>query len=175
MQLLLIETVKSKLNNIPIKNGQLIKCRDTGEIYYDDSTGIRSSDCFIIPIDTEQEIGDVVAPLNNKFYLVKETGNIYTLIGSALKCVTQKSKIQKIKSSKIITTSVTSIDIGITDFDKNLSELLVFKNGLYIEEDEEYTISEDSKSIYIVNGNWEGTEEVPIKFNFIVSIIKSTI
>lgn len=78
------------------------------------------------------------------------------------------SIVQK-KNSVIITTSVTEVTIGIPYYNKSSDMLMVFKNSVYLEENEDYTISPDNTTINCISGqSWNGTQESKIIFNFVV-------
>lgn len=77
------------------------------------------------------------------------------------------TKLVHKKSSTTINTSTNTVAINIPEFNKNTDILMVYKNSTYIEENEDYTISEDSMSIINPNGNWNESE-VEMVFNFVV-------
>ena len=61
----LTEAPQSRLSNIPVKNGQLIFCRDTGNFYKDDTNSrIQMSTEFIVCSELP------LAPVSNKLYLL---------------------------------------------------------------------------------------------------------
>lgn len=61
----LTEVPQSGLSNIPVKNGQLIFCRDTGNFYKDDTNSrIQMSTEFIVCSELP------LAPVSNKLYLL---------------------------------------------------------------------------------------------------------
>lgn len=74
--------------------------------------------------------------------------------------------VQK-KNTVIINTQTTEVNIGIPEYDKDTDVLMVFKNSTYLEENEDYTISEDSTKINSINETWN-TSNIEMTFNFIV-------
>ena len=68
-----VETVKSKVKQLPISPCQYLICTDSGDIYYDTMDGVRKHMTDIIDLETESERASFLAPLD-KVYFVKETG-----------------------------------------------------------------------------------------------------
>lgn len=62
------------------------------------------------------------------------------------------------------------IDIGV-DFRKGKDLLIVFKNGVYLHESDDYDLSVDGKKILCsVTDIWTGSKESPMVFNFLVFV-----
>lgn len=74
--------------------------------------------------------------------------------------------VQK-KNTVKITKATSSINIGIPYFDKTTDILMVYKNSVYLEENQDYTISSDSTTINAVDGQWN-TQNIEMTFNFVV-------
>lgn len=73
-----------------------------------------------------------------------------------------------LKNTTILNSSSTYVEIGIPGFDKTKDILMVYNNSIYIEENQEYTISADGNYIIRTHGNtWNGDLETNV-FNFIV-------
>lgn len=77
-----IETIQSRLSEIPIKTGQIIFCTDTNDIYMDNSDNDRTHMTDIIRLKTEKDREDLFVPLIGKMYLVEETNILYKYNGT---------------------------------------------------------------------------------------------
>lgn len=77
-----VETIQSLLSDIPIKEGQIIFCTDTNDIYMDNSQGERTHMTDIIKLKTEDDRDSLFVPLIGKIYLVEETNILYKYNGS---------------------------------------------------------------------------------------------
>lgn len=75
-------------------------------------------------------------------------------------------KVKLIKKSTDITNATNTVAIGIPGFDKATDSMLIFKNTTLLNDDE-FTISEDSKNIVKSEGNWNEINET-MTFTFIV-------
>lgn len=73
-----IETIESRLSDIPIQSGQLIFCTDTNDIYMDNSEHDRVHMTDIIKLKTEDDRRSIFVPLIGKIYLVEESNILYT-------------------------------------------------------------------------------------------------
>lgn len=73
------------------------------------------------------------------------------------------------KATMDVTEFTTTVDIGISTFNKDTDLLMVFLNSIYLEEGDDYTISPDSKKIVYAGdeAGWDGTDASQV-FNFIV-------
>lgn len=76
-----IETIESRLSDIPIKSGQLIFCTDTNDIYMDNSENDRIHMTDIIKLKTEADRGSIIVPLIGKIYLVEDSNILYKYNG----------------------------------------------------------------------------------------------
>lgn len=72
-----LEATSTNYKSIPIKTGNIIYIKDTGDHYFDDSTGRRIKVGDIISISTEDERQSIISPITNKIYLVLSTGKMY--------------------------------------------------------------------------------------------------
>lgn len=70
------------------------------------------------------------------------------------------------RSYQQITKTVLKVEVNIDSFDKNRDELLVFKNGLFMTLDLEYTLNADN-TITPIDEVWNGTSAKPIIFDFV--------
>lgn len=70
------------------------------------------------------------------------------------------------RSYQQIEKTVLKVEVNISSFDKNRDELLVFKNGLFMTLDLEYTLNSDN-TISPINEVWNGTSAKPIIFDFV--------
>lgn len=66
---------------------------------------------------------------------------------------------------KITKTSL-KVEVNIPTFDKNRDALLVFKNGLFMTLDLEYTLNSDN-TISPIDSIWRGTQDEPVLFDFV--------
>ena len=73
------------------------------------------------------------------------------------------SSVKFMKSSTTLSSSTNEVSINIDTFNKDKDLLLVYKNSVYLEETEDYTISPDNSKIISVDENFS-TGSV---FNFI--------
>lgn len=73
-----IETIKSMLDQVIVKPGQMIYCTDTGETFFDSSEDGRVSFSDIIFLYTEDARLALIAPLDNKIYFIRSTSTMYT-------------------------------------------------------------------------------------------------
>ena len=73
------------------------------------------------------------------------------------------------KATMDVTEFTTTVDIGISTFNKDTDLLMVFLNSIYLEEGDDYTISPDSKKIVYAGdeAGWDGTDVSQV-FNFVV-------
>lgn len=71
------------------------------------------------------------------------------------------------KYSKTITTNTDRVFIGNSFFTTDTDQLLVFKNSVYLELNEDYRLNQDDCTISPLSGVWEATAEEPDTFNFI--------
>ena len=97
------------------------------------------------------------------------TPGTWEVIGSGYSSSDNKyNELVCLRNNVTISTTVSQMDIGISDFDKNNDVLLVYKNSTYLIEDVDYTISDDSSKIISSNGNWNVDAEDDFIFSFIV-------
>lgn len=87
-------TKRSKLNAIPITNGQIIYLSDSSEIYFD-MNGERKSTSDIIQMDKEEDILNCLTPIN-KLYLAKDTGKLWKYMNSDWVCISGSGEIADI-------------------------------------------------------------------------------
>lgn len=68
----LAETVESQLPSVPLTDGQLVFVKDTRQLKWDvDSQRLDITDTIFLETDAERE--ELLTPLDNKVYVVKET------------------------------------------------------------------------------------------------------
>lgn len=77
------------------------------------------------------------------------------------------NKLYSQKNTVIVDNSTDIIEIGIPKYDKDRDILFVYVNSTYLQENDDYTVSEDNLTIRSVGKNWDGSEEPQI-FNFLV-------
>ncbi|TBL76250.1 peptidase G2 autoproteolytic cleavage domain-containing protein [Paenibacillus thalictri] len=74
------------------------------------------------------------------------------------------SKLVMLRNTVDVSASSSSASIGISDFNKDNDTLMVYVNSVYIEQNVDYTVSNDSLQIFKVTGNWD----VGTHINFVV-------
>jgi hypothetical protein len=117
-----IETIKSNINTITVVPGQMIKCYDTGELFFDTSESERIQISDIIYINTESQRLSLLAPLNSKLYFVRETNNMYIhdtenwylvnnqiSITTTLNAATATSGVLVVKGNQVIPVTMASL------------------------------------------------------------------
>lgn len=82
-----VSVYSSELNSIPIKNGQTIYTKDTFNIYQD-VDGVRTKSSDMIVLDTEQELNDLLAPIEKKIYITMDTEKMWMFVGGVKYCLT---------------------------------------------------------------------------------------
>lgn len=158
-----IETIKASLNKIPVKAGQQIFCSDTMEIYHDDHDGIRKQISDIIKLNTETDRKDILAPLNNKLYLVLETNTLYRYSGEWIQ-LNNNHIVSFSKNTVTVSSNTPYVDLGISSYDASTDMLLVFVNSTYVENNE-YKVS--NNKLYPLEGGWIADSTNKLIFNII--------
>lgn len=87
-----IGTVKSKLSDLAIKNGQLIFVQDSQRIALD-LNGKRTFYSQITVLKTEQERQELLAPIEGAFYFVLGTAVLWTYHNDWIQVTTQPEDI----------------------------------------------------------------------------------
>lgn len=87
-----VGTVGSKLQDLPIKEAQLIFVTDKGKIALD-LNGKRKFYNEITVIETEQERVELIAPINGCFYFVLNTAVLWFYSDSWVQITTQPSEV----------------------------------------------------------------------------------
>lgn len=73
------QILESKLSTFAIKNGQVILCADTGNLYIDTSATERvQTSVNIISLATEAAREALLTPISGKFYCCMDSGKMYT-------------------------------------------------------------------------------------------------
>ena len=76
------------------------------------------------------------------------------------------SSLVVLKNNSIVNSQVSTVEIGIPEYDSKHDVLFVYLNSTYLEEKQDYTIV-DNQRIRTVYQSWDGSEEPQI-FNFVV-------
>lgn len=76
------ETVRSKIDSIPITACQYLMCTDSGDIFYDTKDGVRKHLTDIIDLKTDTERLAILAPVD-KTYFVKDTAHFWRYLDGA--------------------------------------------------------------------------------------------
>lgn len=92
-----------------------------------------------------------------------------SLINDLLQTVSGGSVAIK-KYTKNITKNTNRIYIGSDLFDFDSDQILVFKNSVYLEIDDDYILNQDDYTISPLSGEWEASDNEPVTFNFICLI-----
>ncbi len=164
-----IETIKSNLNSIPVKHGQVIICTDSNEHYIDNRYGDRVKIGDIITLATEEDRESIFVPLTDKLYLVLENSKLYRFDGDNWLCISNNNSISLIKSTSTLLENSPKVAINIPTFDKFKDTILVHLNSVYLEEGIDYTIDTTSENILPVGyDNWYADSNEKSIFNFIV-------
>lgn len=87
-----IGTVKSRLPDLSIKNGQLIFVQDGNTIALD-FNGKRKFYNEIIQIDTEEQREEILAPIQGAFYFVVNTAILWTYQSDWIQITTQPKDV----------------------------------------------------------------------------------
>ena len=87
-----IGTVKSRLPDLSIKNGQLIFVQDGNTIALD-FNGKRKFYNEIIQIDTEEQREEILAPIQGAFYFVINTAILWTYQSDWIQITTQPEDV----------------------------------------------------------------------------------
>lgn len=87
-----IGTVKSRLPDLSIKNGQLIFVQDGNTIALD-FNGKRKFYNEIIQIDTEEQREEILAPIQGAFYFVINTAILWTYQSDWIQITTQPKDV----------------------------------------------------------------------------------
>lgn len=162
-----VEVIKSRLNSLPVKHGQYIVCTDSQESYIDtNNERIKIGD--IILLDTEDDRNDMLAPLIDKLYVVKNTNKLYRYNGSDWICLSNNNSIFSQRRNYKITSNTPKVTLGIEGLDLNRDTVLVFLNSVFLEEGTDYRIDNN----YLLPGNgesqWEATTTQPLHFNLVI-------
>ncbi len=88
------------------------------------------------------------------FATKKDIENIQKSLEQNIKDMELKSQIKLFKNTSILKEKSNRVKIGISEFNMLTDELLVYQNGIYIEEDKEYKISLDGLYIEKISERW---------------------
>lgn len=164
-----IETTKGRMSTISIKAGQYINCTDSKEIYMDTKDGrIRLGD--VIPLETEAErenMGIFGTAIQDKLYMVKESSRLYRYDGNNWILVSNNAVVTIFKRNIRLTSSAPYVDITPIGFNPTKDSIMVYTNSVYLEEGEDYEIT-NNKMYPINSSTWECTPPEPIIFNFVL-------
>ena len=110
---------------------------------------------------------DVWIDLTNK--VIKQfDGNEWNVIVDG-KGGSENGGFAVVKNTISVTESVSFVEIGISSYKKNKDLMFVYRNSVYLEENDDYVIDADGIRITPLNGDiWTGTTEEPTVFNFVV-------
>lgn len=117
-------TVKTKLPNVPIEEGQLIFIYDKGELYFDNSPTSRKQITNLIWLNKDQEREDILAPLTQKFYYVKETNTFWQYTGEWEEVFNPTKFATKAQGDKA-DTALQALEIGNVTFVNTVEEARV--------------------------------------------------
>ncbi len=89
-----IEAIAKRVNEIPVSNGNFIINTTDGQIMYDTYDNKRITISGVTFINTEEELLSSTG-INNRLYIVKNTGGIYYWLGNWCSCNTDSKKIKE--------------------------------------------------------------------------------
>ena len=89
-------------------------------------------------------------------------------LGEWVEFVNNKSTNSSLKKTITIYSNVTSLDIGIADYDHSTDTLMVYKDGKYLDEYMDYNVSENNKTITATDSEGWGSAGDAAIFTFIV-------
>ncbi len=128
-----IGTVKSRLPDLSIKNGQLIFVQDGNTIALD-FNGKRKFYNEIIQIDTEEQREEILAPIQGTFYFVINTAILWTYQSDWIQITTQPKdvvfigvELPLLGSEKTLYVNSTSKNISIWNSTKQEYEIVADK------------------------------------------------
>ena len=128
-----IGTVKSRLPDLSIKNGQLIFVQDGNTIALD-FNGKRKFYNEIIQIDTEEQRKEILAPIQGAFYFVINTAILWTYQSDWIQITTQPKdvvfigiELPLLGSEKTLYVNSTSKNISIWNSTKQEYEIVADK------------------------------------------------
>ena len=128
-----IGTVKSRLPDLSIKNGQLIFVQDGNTIALD-FNGKRKFYNEIIQIDTEEQRKEILAPIQGAFYFVINTAILWTYQSDWIQITTQPKdvvfigvELPLLGSEKTLYVNSTSKNISIWNSIKQEYEIVADK------------------------------------------------
>lgn len=128
-----IGTVKSRLPDLSIKNGQLIFVQDGNTIALD-FNGKRKFYNEIIQIDTEEQREEILAPIQGAFYFVINTAILWTYQSDWIQITTQPKdvvfvgvELPLLGSEKTLYVNSTSKNISIWNSTKQKYEIVADK------------------------------------------------
>lgn len=128
-----IGTVKSRLPDLSIKNGQLIFVQDGNTIALD-FNGKRKFYNEIIQIDTEEQREEILAPIQGAFYFVINTAILWTYQSDWIQITTQPKdvifigvELPLLGSEKTLYVNSTSKNISIWNSIKQEYEIVADK------------------------------------------------
>ena len=100
-----IETIAANLDSIPIRAGQQIFCKDSRDLYIDNSDTDRTHLSDIIKLNTDAERSSLLAPIPNKLYLIIETKLLWMSVGGAWFVLNELSVKQDKIDNRLMTTN----------------------------------------------------------------------
>lgn len=121
-----IYTTEAHLGDVPIKNGQIILCVDSEKLYIDHGTSrVGTSD--VVQVETQDTLP--LAPLD-KFYITKNTGDVYFYINDDWKKLTDTS-IDLSNYSQNASINLTST-AGAVNLISNTTEAALYSGTAYV-------------------------------------------
>lgn len=142
-----IQIRKFELNDIPIKENQIIYCVDTKEAYFDASSTKRIQIACTIQVDTERDRFEIVEPLKDKIYIVLESNSLYMYNSNAWVLITNKAEVIDllIPASELIPTTLTQNSIHLAP--KTLASQVYTNDGRQVQNVIDEMLTEDKKIV----------------------------
>lgn len=136
-----IGTVKSRLPDLSIKNGQLIFVQDSPTIALD-LNGKRTFYNEIVTVDTDEHRQSILAPISGGFYFVSETAVLWTYQSQWIQITTPPQEIvfigtdlPKLGSIKTLYADKLNHNISIWNDEKSSYEIIADKTQSISEEE----------------------------------------
>jgi hypothetical protein len=132
-------TIKSKLDLLPIVEGQMTFVKDTQELYFDMSSSVRTKSTDIVELDTEDERINLVTPINDKIYFVHSTRRFWLYTNLSWQIISGEGASEPIVETLTVTTD------GQTEFElsdvPSTGKVNFSINGVNYSQDTEFSLS----------------------------------
>lgn len=169
------ETIKSKLDLIPISVGQMITCSDTGELYFDTAYDGRICISDFIILNTDEEILNLENPIIGKLYLSKETNFIYRYDENWIQLTHPKVEIVRGTIQDTTETNYIHFDDNFNNnFNPDTDSVFIYRNSILMMEIDYDIISlyntetNSYNGEYAIHSHFKGSNESPTILYYII-------